>query len=233
MSAQHNVFNASRLIRTVATLRATVTVAVLLTWSATVRAGELEVLLTDANGQPVSDAVVEIISPVTDLPLDWALTGAMDQVDKEFVGPVLMVIKNSLVSFPNSDDIHHHVYSYSDTKRFELPLYKGDTAEPVLFDNAGVAVIGCNIHDWMVGYVYVGESHLMAMSDAAGKAVLSALPAGEIRFKIWHARARPNDLAQEHVVTVNAQGSTALAVQLALTPDRRIRRAPTASGNRY
>lgn len=232
MSAKHNTFGAFRLI-TFFTLRATVAIAVLLIWSATAQAGELEVVLTDATGQPVPDAVVEIISSVPALPADWPLTGEMDQIDKEFVGPVLKVVKNSLVSFPNSDDIHHHVYSYSDTKRFELPLYKGDTAEPVLFDKAGVAVIGCNIHDWMLGYVYVGESHLMAMSDAAGKAVVPDVPVGEVRFKIWHARARANDLAQEHVVTMNAEGSTALSVQLALTPDRRIRRAPASGGPQY
>lgn len=211
-------------------------VAALLLASASVvgtQAGELEVVLTDSAGQPVAEAVIEVIAPQLPLPADWSLTGAMDQVDKEFVGPVLMVVKNSQVSFPNSDNIHHHVYSYSDTKRFELPLYTGDTAEPVLFDKAGVAVIGCNIHDWMLGYVYVGDSHLMAMSDASGKATLASLPAGDYRFKVWHARARPNDLAQEHLITVSAEGSSSINVQLALTPDRRIRRAPTAGGPQY
>jgi hypothetical protein len=209
--------------------------AILLFWSVTplTLAGELEVLVTDASGQPVPEAVIEIISPVSELPADWPLTGAMDQMDKEFIGPLLMVVKNSLVSFPNSDDIHHHVYSFSETKRFELPLYTGNTADPVLFDNAGVVVIGCNIHDWMVGYIYVGETHLMAMSDSTGKAVLSDLPAGDYTFKVWHVRGRANELTQTYTATIGADGSTSANVQLSLMPDRRIRRAPTSGGTQY
>lgn len=209
----------------------------MLLWPAASSAGELVVLVTDASGRPVPEAVIEIISPVTDLPADWPLAGAMDQMDKEFIGPLLMVVKNSLVSFPNSDDIHHHVYSFSETKRFELPLYTGDTAAPVLFDNAGIVVIGCNIHDWMVDYIYVGESHLMAMSDSTGKAVLSDLPAGEYTFKVWHVRGRAGEMAQTYTATIGADGgasSTAVSsVQLALMLDRRIRRAPTSGGAQY
>jgi len=223
MSAKHNNINTPWLLAA----------AIVLFGSSASQAGELQVLFTDADGQPVPEAVIEIVSPTVPLPADWPLTGAMDQKDKEFIGPLLMVVKNSLVSFPNSDDIHHHVYSFSETKPFELPLYTGDTAAPVLFDNAGVVVIGCNIHDWMVGYIYVGETHLMAMSDAAGKAVLSDLPAGDYTFKVWHVRGRANELAQTYTATIGAEGSANVNVQLALTPDRRIRRAPTSGGVQY
>jgi len=223
MTAKHNNINTPWLLAA----------AIVLFWSSASQAGELQVLLTDADGQPVPEAVIEIVSPTVPLPADWPLTGAMDQMDKEFIGPLLMVVKNSLVSFPNSDDIHHHVYSFSETKRFELPLYTGNTAAPVLFDNAGAVVIGCNIHDWMVGYIYVGESHLMAMSDMSGKAVLSDLPAGDYTFKIWHVRGRASELAQTYTASIGAEGSATVNVQLALTPDRRIRRAPTSGGVQY
>ena len=223
MSAKHNNINTPWLLAA----------AIVLFGSSASQAGELQVLFTDADGQPVPEAVIEIVSPTVPLPADWPLTGAMDQKDKEFIGPLLMVVKNSLVSFPNSDDIHHHVYSFSETKPFELPLYTGNSAAPVLFDNAGVVVIGCNIHDWMVGYIYVGETHLMAMSDAAGKAVLSDLPAGDYTFKVWHVRGRANELAQTYTATIGAEGSANVNVQLALTPDRRIRRAPTSGGVQY
>ena len=50
----------------------------------------------------------------------------MDQVNKEFVPHVLPVAVGTEVSFPNHDQIHHHVYSFSRTKTFEIPLYKGE-----------------------------------------------------------------------------------------------------------
>ncbi|MDO9519259.1 MAG: methylamine utilization protein [Pseudohongiella sp.] len=196
-------------------------------------AGELEVVFKDDSGQPIANAVVEVISPEVSLPLGLALTGMMDQVDKEFVGPVLLVVQNSLVQFPNSDDIHHHVYSYSDTKRFELPLYTGNTAEPVLFDKAGVATIGCNIHDWMVGYIYISQTHLAALSDSDGRAVLTELDAGEYKFRIWHSRIKNRDQATEYTVIVPESGTLQMALELELNPDRRIRRAPVSGRTNY
>ncbi len=40
-----------------------------------VSAGTLEVLFTDSDGNPVSDAVIEIISPQIALPDDWDFAG--------------------------------------------------------------------------------------------------------------------------------------------------------------
>ena len=34
------------------------------------------------------------------------------------------------MSFPNRDNIRHHVYSFSSPKKFELPLYIGTPAAP-------------------------------------------------------------------------------------------------------
>ena len=73
------------------------------------------------------------------------------------------------VAFPNSDNIRHHVYSFSLAKRFELRLYQGTQSAPVVFDSPGVVVLGCNIHDWMVGYIYVTDDSRFAVSDEHGR----------------------------------------------------------------
>lgn len=196
-------------------------------------AGELQVRFTDSDGNPVTDAVIEITSPQIPVPEDWDYTGLMDQVDKEFIDNVVTVVAGSRVAFPNSDDIQHHVYSFSGENAFELPLYSGDSADPVLFDAPGVAVVGCNIHDWMLGYVYVGESHLMAKSNQYGVAAIGGLEAGDYTFKIWHERARRNDQFSEHSVSVAASGTTTFDIELDLGRDRRIRRAPAGAGSDY
>ena len=85
----------------------------------------------------------------------------VDQIDKEFVPYVKPVRTGSFVQFPNKDHIRHHVYSFSAPSKFELPLYMGTPAQPVLFDKPGVVKLGCNIHDWMIGYVYVTDSPLL------------------------------------------------------------------------
>jgi plastocyanin len=156
-------------------------------FAATVRAADLQIGVVDQHGRPLADAVIVAVpadarnargrSPALD---------AIDQVDKQFVPYVKVVMLGSTVHFPNSDHVRHQVYSFSPAKKFELPLYAGTQAPPVLFDTAGVVVLGCNIHDWMVGYIYVADSPFFAKSSAQGVATLTDLPSGIYRVRIWH-----------------------------------------------
>jgi len=95
------------------------------------------------------------------------------------------------VRFPNGDDVRHHVYSFSPAKKFELRLYHGMTAEPVLFDKPGTVVLGCNIHDSMVAYIYVVESDYFAVANAQGNISLTA-PAGKYQLQIYHPQMSGN-----------------------------------------
>jgi hypothetical protein len=98
----------------------------------------------------------------------------------------MVIRKNTLVYFPNSDDVRHHVYSFSPAKKFELRLYHGKTAEPVLFDQPGKVALGCNIHDSMVATIYVVDTPYFTQSDQDGLAVLERLPVGSYHLNIYH-----------------------------------------------
>ena len=196
-------------------------------------AGDLQVRFIDADGAPIFDAVVEIITPSVPVPDDWDLTGIMDQVDKEFIDNVVTIVAGSYITFPNSDNIQHHVYSFSDNKSFELPLYSGNEADPILFDVPGVAVVGCNIHDWMLGYIYVSSSHLVTKSNENGLAVIPGLEAGDYQIQIWHERARRRDQFSTFDISIPATGEAILDIELNLGRDRRIRRAPSGSDKTY
>ncbi|WP_323813338.1 methylamine utilization protein [Cellvibrio sp. NN19] len=145
---------------------------------------QLNMTVNDAEGKSIKDAVVALI-PIQAVDFQKVPTAIMDQREKMFVPKVLAIRVNTLVSFPNSDDIRHHVYSFSPAKKFELRLYHGLTAEPVLFDKPGTVVLGCNIHDSMVAYIYVVETDFFAVSDAQGKLEINA-PAGKYRLQIYH-----------------------------------------------
>ena len=196
-------------------------------------AGALEVTLIDKAGKPIADAVVEIVSPSAPLPASVPLTASMDQVDKEFVDPLLVVVMGTRVTFPNKDNIHHHVYSFSEAKTFELPLWTGNNTKSVLLDKPGVVVVGCNVHDWMQGHIYVGATHRMAKSDARGKLLIPSLPAGGYAFRIWHARLKASETTKLHTVVIEERGTTAYPATLELGRDRRIRRAPSGLARDY
>src|SRR5262245_20102478 len=109
-------------------------------------AGSLAVELRDASGSPVTGGVVYAI-PEGRKPSPPTREAVMDQKDRRFVPHVLVVQTGTAVSFPNSDNVRHQVYSFSAAKKFQLPLYEGTPRKPVVFDRAGVVALGCNIHD--------------------------------------------------------------------------------------
>jgi plastocyanin len=161
--------------------------------------------MVDAEGKPIEGAVVTLQGPIGgELP---AQTAIMDQVQKQFAPVVLAVHTSTKVTFPNSDNIRHHVYSFSPAKRFELRLYEGTPSEPITFDKPGVVVLGCNIHDWMVGYIYVTDDPWFATSDASGVAKLQ-LPAGKYNVTLWHPKS-PDLLPQKGgELTLTEQGAS-------------------------
>lgn len=110
----------------------------------------------------------------------------MGQRERQFDPTLLVVQTGTAVHFPNFDTVRHHVYSFSPTKRFELKLYTGTPTEPVVFDKAGVAALGCNIHDRMTAHIVVVDTPLFGRTDAAGQLKLD-LPPGEHRVRLWHA----------------------------------------------
>lgn len=141
----------------------------------------------------------------------------MDQVNKQFVPHVLAVQTNTRVHFPNSDSIKHHVYSFSPAKSFEIRLYKALDADPILFDKAGVVDIGCNIHDWMLGYIYITDSPYFAKTDAQGQAQIQA-PNTLYTLTLWHPRLAPNSVPPSMTVNMNTDQTITLELTDALLP---------------
>jgi hypothetical protein len=143
----------------------------------------------------------------------------MDQVHKAFIPAVLPIPVGTEVRFPNNDQIHHHVYSFSRAKSFELPLYKGETASPVVFDKPGIVKIGCNIHDWMSAVILVVPSSFYVMTDREGNFTLADVPSGTYSLACWHERshAKVEETAQK--IEVGSQ-LTPVRFTLQLSPPR-------------
>ena len=197
---------------------------------------EIAATVTDQQGRPVADAVLIAV------PVDGNLRspqrpreGSVDQVDKEFFPRVTVVQLGASVTFPNHDDVRHQVYSFSSAKRFELPLYAGVPAQPIVFDKPGVVVLGCNIHDWMVGYVYVSESPFFAKTGKDGKAVLAELSPRAYVVRVWHPQLEMSEDATHKTIDVSRDRRIEAAWTVKLKQEVRVRRAPTSErgGTRY
>jgi plastocyanin len=161
----------------------------------------VEAQVRDAAGKPVGDAVVYAMPSTGALDARPGRTHTIEQADREFVPYVSVVQTGTAVAFPNRDPILHHVYSFSAPKPFEIKLYSGKSPTAILFDQPGVVALGCNIHDWMLGFIFVVSTPYFAKTDASGNVRLRDVPAGSYELHVWHpqqrAAAAPRRLALE------------------------------------
>jgi len=176
-------------------------------------AASVQLTVVDEQGRPVPGAVVFLDSPQASKVVRPMAQVDMAQQNKRFVPDVLLVTRGTPVAFPNRDTVRHHVYSFSPTKRFELKLYVGTPAQPVVFDQPGVAVLGCNIHDQMIARVVVVDTPYRAQADADGRVVLDNVPPDAYQLRLWHQRLPVGAAAQAQALSMTDK-SLALRVVL-------------------
>lgn len=163
-------------------------------------AAQFQVL--DSDNNPVKDAVI-FFEDYKNTAGSMELTAAeMSQTDRKFSPHILVVPQNTPVTFPNYDNISHHVYSFSDAKVFEKKLYKGVAEAPVIFDKTGIVELGCNVHDWMLAYVYVTDIAHFGITDDAGKVTIDLPKMGSHKVKLWHPRMEDSDQVSREVNVV-------------------------------
>lgn len=183
----------------------------------------------DDQGNGIAQAVVFVQNPPQQAPTKTSHKAILDQIDKQFAPRFLPIAIGTEVQFPNHDQIHHHVYSFSRIKSFDLPLYKGEAIPSVTFDQPGVIAVGCNIHDWMSATILVTPSQYFAVTDANGRFSLTGLPSGSYSLVAWHERSKAKlaDTAQQ----IQSGGQTPeLTFTLTLKPAPAAR--PANSGQR-
>ena len=175
----------------------------------------------DVNKQPLANIVVyvepekksTVIQPIlSDRPI-----ATMDQVNRQFLPHILVVNKDTKIDFPNSDKIKHHVYSFSSAKTFEIKLYRDKSSEPRLFDQVGEVILGCNIHDWMLGYVYVVDTPWFGTTDVQGN-INFEVPEGKYTLKTWHPLFQEVDQSFSQIIDITSDSQFTVHVKVAMNP---------------
>ena len=174
-------------------------------------ARDITVMVKDASGHPVEDAVAILDAPGR-APAPGHFT--INQKNTMFVPFVLVVPVGSSIEFTNLDPFRHHVYSFSPAKTFELKLFgKGETRS-VTFDKTGVVALGCNIHDTMQAFVRVVDTPFAVKTGKDGRAVLHGAPDGAVELRVWHPHLRAP--ANQLTLTVAAGASVTVPVAVKL-----------------
>jgi len=179
-------------------------------------ASAVSVEIAGTNGKPAASAVVEFTPsdgrtmPATQVPTE----AIIDQRNETFLPLVSVIRKGGHVVFTNNDTTKHQVYSFSPIRQFEFEIDQGERSKPVVFDQSGVAAIGCNIHDQMITYVYVAATPWVVLTDAQGHAALD-LPRGTYQVAVWHPQLAPGHAPAPAALTVGGSpAKLTLAISL-------------------
>lgn len=185
-------------------------------------AGDVAVQVRTANGVGVANAVVTLYPGGRPSPPGPVRGGyQIAQRDLQFSPFVLVVPVGASVSFPNFDNVRHHVYSFSPVRRFELRLYAREQERSVRFDRAGIVPLGCNIHDNMIAFIHVVDTAFAVRTDNNGRASFTAVPGGPVIARVWHPYLRAPGNQLELRLAVPDHGTLAQAVPVNLRPPPR------------
>jgi plastocyanin len=107
----------------------------------------------------------------------------VDQQDYAFVPRVVAVQAGQPVRFTNSDAANHNVRTTSLNSTNEFNVYTGIGGQYqhqfAHQTNQRPIALGCDIHPWMRGWIYVLDHPLFAVTDKAGLFQIGPMPSGE------------------------------------------------------
>ena len=171
-------------------------------------AAELSVTILDVKGNPLSDMVVyaEPKSGIKDLkPNINQLT--IDQKGKKFTPYATVMQKGQKIQFSNKDDITHHIYSVSGQNRFDFKLQAGQKVMTQQIKSSEEIAMGCNIHDWMSGFVLVVDTPYFGKTNKQGIVTFNLENTDEYKVTVWHPQldTQTRKLSQSHIINNNNQ----------------------------
>lgn len=143
----------------------------------------------------------------------------VEQRGRQFAPRVLVVPVGSTVAFPNFDAVYHNVFSRSETKPFDLGIYKGGQSRELVFDKEGLVRIGCNLHANMSAFVVVADAPHYAITDEQGGFFFRSLAPGKYRLRAYSDRRRT---PHEQMVQVDATSpgrAEAAPLRIELAPE--------------
>jgi plastocyanin len=138
-------------------------------------------------GQGLRYAVVTLEGITKGKAVEKEAVHELDNVRCRFIPHVQTASVGQFVLLKNSDPILHtaHAYFVSGQPHFNVGLYPGRVSRKPLI-TPGVVKILCEVHPWMSAFIVVSDHAYHAVTDVYGEYLISDIPAGAYRLKVWH-----------------------------------------------
>lgn len=177
------------------------------------------------------DATVVVFEPQRPAPPAKPVVVEMAAVRKEFTPHIQIVPVGSTVRFPNQDPILHNVFSVSGRNSFDLGLSGKGPGAAVVFREAGIVRVFCNVHHGMFGYVFVVASPYWAKVAADGTFRIADVPAGAGKLTVWNERSAPT--TREVTLPLAAPPTIGIEITMPRIPPHKNKLGKPYSGGGY
>lgn len=180
----------------------------------------VQVFVKSKAEQPLADMVV-YLEPLEGQIVEKSSKEIMiGQLGKSFNPYISVSQVNSKVNFVNQDDITHHIYSAGSDNKFSFKIRAGQTNSSARFDHETEVAMGCNIHDWMSGYLLVVNTPYFDKTDEEGKVNFDIAKLGKYRIVVWHPQmqSKNNRLLKEETILSNSTFTVTLSHEMAKIP---------------
>ena len=167
-------------------------------------------------GQGVRNAVVTLEGITKGVAVEKEAVHELDNLGCRFVPHVVAASVGQFVVFKNSDPILHtaHALFAAGQPQFNIGLYPGKVSRKPLV-TPGVVKIICEVHPWMSAYLVVTEGPYHSVTDIYGEYLITDIPAGTYRVKVWQEILG----TEEKTVEVKPGSSNKIDFVLAAKPE--------------
>jgi plastocyanin len=143
--------------------------------------------LVVGSGQGIRYAVVTLEGIGKGKAVEREAVHEIDNIKCRFVPHVIAASVGHFVVFKNSDPILHtaHAYFNASQPQFNVGLYPGRVSRKPLVAPGEVKIV-CEVHPWMSAYIVVTDHPYQAVTDLYGEYLITDVPAGVYRLKVWH-----------------------------------------------
>lgn len=131
-------------------------------------------------------------------------TATTIEIDHKDFSPFISVITTGgIATFANKDSMMHHVFS-TDIAKWDTGNLAQNVTSQRTFDTVGPVALLCNIHQEMLGYLYVVPSTYFGTVNVDGTYVIQNVPPGRYQATAW----APRMLTVTQSVTVGTSGES-------------------------
>ncbi len=127
-----------------------------------------------------------------------------------FVPHVQAVPVGSIV-IVNSDPVMHNTHGFREKATvFNQALPMKGQRFPKPLNKPGLVQVKCDVHGWMLGWVYVADNPYYAVTNKDGAFSLTDVPPGSYTLVAWQEYTGPTEVP----VTVPPKGSVPVTIEL-------------------